>query len=338
MRAVVAVPVALIGFVAALVTGLTGIGIITPGQMCTSVSNPNLAPEAQNVNLDEEQRAFANVIITVGQRHGWPQRAQVIAVATALQKSSLRNVLPAHSGDPVGLFQERPSHRWGTAKQLIDPEFAAKTFYRKLIRVPGWDRLTLTRAVQAVQGSSTPRVFAKGEPLATDLVSAARAGTTTAQSPTHAAASSDDTSPCTSTAVPSAGPGIDTGTIRADVRPVITYAVKHLGDPYVWGAAGPNAFDCSGLTMAAYRTIGIRLPHRSALQVRYGHRVDWHTEPIQPGDLIFMRGSIPVQDYGHTGIAISATEWINAAHSGTPVRRGRIPFARVQAVQRLVTQ
>src|SRR4051812_46934307 len=80
----------------------------------------------------------------------------------------------------------------------------------------------------------------------------------------------------------------------------------------------PNAFDCSGLTMAAYRTIGIHLPHHSALQVRYGHRVDWHTEPIQPGDLIFMHGSIRVQDYGHTGIAINATEWINAAHSGPP--------------------
>lgn len=124
--------------------------------------------------------------------------------------------------------------------------------------------------------------------------------------------------------------------IAGNVAPVVNYAIANLGDPYVWGAEGPDAFDCSGLTMAAYQQIGIRLPHRSALQVRYGQPINWHTQPIKAGDLLFMRGSIPVQDYGHVGIAISPTQWINAARSGTPVARGPIPTSRLQAVRRLV--
>jgi len=65
-------------------------------------------------------------------------------------------------------------------------------------------------------------------------------------------------------------PGASGPMIHGNVRPVVAYALAHLGDPYVWGADGPNAFDCSGLTLASYRQIGIRLPHKSALQVRYG--------------------------------------------------------------------
>ena len=129
--------------------------------------------------------------------------------------------------------------------------------------------------------------------------------------------------------------GID-GEVPADVAPVVAYAYAQLGKPYVWGGSGPEVFDCSGLTLRAYQQIGINLPHKSALQSRYSRSVSWRIEPIRAGDLIFHRGSIPVHDYGHVGIAVSATQWIVAPKSGDVVSLRPIPFDRVQAVRRLV--
>ena len=124
--------------------------------------------------------------------------------------------------------------------------------------------------------------------------------------------------------------------IPADIAPVIAYAQAQLGKPYVWGGAGPDVFDCSGLTMRAYQTIRINLPHKSAAQATYGRAVNWRTEPIRAGDLIFHRGSIPVHDNGHVGIAVSATHWIVAPKSGDVVSLRPIPFDRIQTVRRLV--
>jgi hypothetical protein len=129
--------------------------------------------------------------------------------------------------------------------------------------------------------------------------------------------------------------GID-GTVPADAAPVVAYAIAQIGKPYVWGGSGPDVFDCSGLTLRAYQQIGVNLPHKSSLQVRYGRAVNWRTEPIQAGDLIFHRGSIPVHDNGHVGIAISATQWIVAPKSGDVVSLRPIPFDRIQNVRRLV--
>ena len=126
------------------------------------------------------------------------------------------------------------------------------------------------------------------------------------------------------------------GEIPADIAPVIAYALAQLGKPYVWGGAGPDVFDCSGLTLRAYQTIGINLPHSSASQSRYGRAVNWRTEPIRAGDLIFHRGSIPVHDNGHVGIAVSATQWIVAPKTGDVVSLRPIPFDRIQTVRRLV--
>lgn len=125
--------------------------------------------------------------------------------------------------------------------------------------------------------------------------------------------------------------------IVGDVAAVVAYAVDQIGDPYVWGGDGPDAFDCSGLTMVAYREAGIRLPHRADLQVRYGASVDWRRRSIRPGDLIFLRGGSPVHDYGHVGLAVDARRWVVAPRSGESVQVAPIPFRRVQAVRRLIT-
>jgi murein DD-endopeptidase MepM/ murein hydrolase activator NlpD len=104
----------------------------------------------------------AAIIVATGQQLNVPARGWVIAVATAMQESSLTN-RPDGDRDSVGLFQQRPSQGWGTPEQLQDPVYASTRFYRKLLTVKDWEQLPLTRAAQAVQRSAYPDAYAKYE-------------------------------------------------------------------------------------------------------------------------------------------------------------------------------
>ncbi|GGK36669.1 hypothetical protein GCM10010124_31640 [Pilimelia terevasa] len=94
---------------------------------------------------------------------------------TAMQESGLRN-LPGGDRDSVGLFQQRPSQGWGTVAQLRDPAYAATKFYQRLAKVPGWERMSVTDAAQAVQRSAYPNAYAKHEPAAIRLLTAIGTG------------------------------------------------------------------------------------------------------------------------------------------------------------------
>jgi peptidoglycan DL-endopeptidase CwlO len=164
--------------------------------------------------------------------------------------------------------------------------------------------------------------------------------TTTAPTTTSTATTVATTQPAapvtTTTPPPATDPPPTTPPEPTPVERVVAYARTQLGRPYRRGAAGPDAFDCSGLTRAAYLTVGIELPHGSILQAGLGHAVDWRREAIRPGDLVFMRGDTPVVDLGHVGVAVSATEWIVAPRTGQTVQRAPIPTPRIQRVSRFL--
>jgi hypothetical protein len=113
-------------------------------------------------HLTPEQAANAATIAAVGRRLGMPDHAVTVALATAFQESKLRNL---HYGDrdSLGLFQQRPSQGWGTAEQVLTPRLAAATFYRRLVRVPGWRTAPVTQAAQAVQHSGFPAAYGQWE-------------------------------------------------------------------------------------------------------------------------------------------------------------------------------
>ncbi|WNZ08883.1 heavy metal transporter [Streptomyces sp. 11x1] len=118
-----------------------------------------------------EQAANAATISAVGTSRELPERAVTIALATALQESSLRNI--AHGDrDSLGLFQQRPSQGWGTEQQIQDPVYAAGEFYEHLVKVDDYERLPLTVAAQRVQRSGYPEAYAKHEPDAALLAAA----------------------------------------------------------------------------------------------------------------------------------------------------------------------
>jgi hypothetical protein len=115
------------------------------------------APD-EPVKLDPDQMANAATVAAVGIRRGVPQRAIVVALATALQESKLRN-LSGGDRDSIGLFQQRPSQGWGRPEQLADPRYASGAFYTALEKVPRWQQLRVTDAAQAVQRSAHPEAY-----------------------------------------------------------------------------------------------------------------------------------------------------------------------------------
>lgn len=165
-----AVLLALAGYLSLqYLTGRTG------GPGCEVVSGKG---DGASYRLTPEQMMNAATIAAVGIGRGMPERAVTIALATAIQESSLRNI-DYGDRDSLGLFQQRPSQGWGTPEEIMDPTYSAGIFYDHLAEVPGYTRLPLTVAAQRVQRSGFPQAYAKHEPGAT-LLAAALTGRSTA--------------------------------------------------------------------------------------------------------------------------------------------------------------
>ncbi len=93
----------------------------------------------------------------------------------------------------------------------------------------------------------------------------------------------------------------------------IAYALNQIGDRYVWGASGPDGFDCSGLTMAAWRRAGVSLPHSSAQQFASGRKIP--RSELEPGDLVYYYSPI-----SHVGIYLGNGKIVDAPNSRKTVR------------------
>ena len=136
---------------------------------------PTCALPGSAVTITEEQAENAARIAAVAWDRGLPDRAVVIALATAQQESGLRNI-DYGDRDSLGLFQQRPSQGWGTEAQVQDPEYAAGQFFDRLVHVPNWETRPLAEASHVVQRSAYPNATAKHEAMAIDLTAALRAG------------------------------------------------------------------------------------------------------------------------------------------------------------------
>ncbi|MEI5035271.1 hypothetical protein N7925_11145 [Streptomyces sp. CA-278952] len=188
----------------------------------------------QRYEMSLAQAVNAATISAVGTTRGMPERAVTIALATALQESTLRNI-DYGDRDSVGLFQQRPSQGWGTVEQIMDPVYSSEKFYEGLAEVPGYSRLPLTVAAQRVQRSGFPQAYAKHEPDAA-LLAAALTGRRPA---------SLNCTPSTATAD---GPG--------DAARVRTELVRAFGKDVLPGAVAAGA--------SAASTVSVPVPAASA--------------------------------------------------------------------------
>lgn len=298
------------------------------------------AVSVPGLDAPAEQVPNAKTIQATGVAMNIPARGQVVALATALQESRLRN-LTYGDRDSLGLFQQRPSQGWGTANQILDPVHASTTFYEGLKKVSGWQSLSIAQAAQAVQRSGYPDAYAKWEPLATALQKSIEPLLQTAGNPSSSspAASVGAGSPATPGGCSADGDGTDFGTVPAgavpagykipadaprEVRTAIRWALGQLGTPYQWGGSctdshGKNPMgrcDCSSLMQQAYKAAGVTLTRTTYTQVKEGKAIS--VDALQPGDLLFTEGTAAVP--GHVGMAIGQGLIINAPHTGDVVR------------------
>jgi hypothetical protein len=254
-----------------------------------------------------EQTANAQTITEVAVRRGLPRRAAVIAVSAAIVESRLRNVAYGDR-DSLGLFQQRPSQDWGLPRDILNPALAAGRFYDALVALPRWAGLPPGTAAQAVQRSAFPLRYAPQEAAAADLVARFWVGPDDpgGTGPGGTAADRERAALATlacpdqgGAELPSGpGPPLDPArvppgyTLPIDPvqRAVTSAALAQLGKPYVWGAKGPGAFDCSGLTQAVWATAGVPISAGTINQIRDGDPVP-DLAQLAPGDLLFIPGS-----------------------------------------------
>ncbi|MFJ3791494.1 C40 family peptidase [Kitasatospora sp. NPDC090091] len=311
-------------------------------------SSPLSAPGVSGLEKPDEQIPNAKVIQATGVAMHIPVRGQVVALATALQESGLRNINYGDR-DSLGLFQQRPSQGWGTAEQIMQPVYASTKFFEGLKQVSGWESMTITQAAQAVQRSGYPDAYAKWEPLATalhqaiaPLLTTPGTGSTPAPGPSTSPSSSTP-----STASPPAAGGCSTpggdgtnfgsippGTlpeeyaVPADAPPqvqtAIRWALGQLGTPYQWGGTCVDAHgtdpmgrcDCSSLMQMAYKAAGITLTRTTYTQVAEGTAVS--ASALRPGDLLFTRGTALRPE--HVGMFIGGGLVVHAPKTGDVVK------------------
>lgn len=267
--------------------------------------------------LAADQRATVALIVSIGKQRNLPPLAWQVAIQAGMQESGLRNV---DHGDLVGpdsrgIFQMRPSQGWGTPAQVMDPTYEVNKFYDVLTAVPNWQNQQPGADAQAVERSAFPLAYNRWEAMAAYLVQTVGQVT-------------DPT-----------GCGHDVGNLlpatTAAAGVAIAFALSQIGKPYVWGAVGPNAYDCSGLMLVAYRSAGIDLPRTSAQQFHAGALLPVHD--AQPGDLMFLAydPNNPATIH-HVFMYLGNNEIVEAPYQGHPVHRTAMPWNDPQLVAQAV--
>jgi cell wall-associated NlpC family hydrolase len=281
-----------------MVMGSTAVTTDTGTDDSTSCG-PIAAIAGTTITLDDDQLTNARTIINTGRSLKIPDRGLVVAVAVALQESTLQN-LNWGDRDSVGLFQQRGG--WGSAAERTDPATSASMFYNGgragqpgLMDIPGWPTMSITRAAQAVQVSAFPMAYAKWETLAASLVRSVIG---------------NDPLGCND----AIGAGLPTGAVGN----MLKAALAQQGDPYVFGAVGPDSFDCSGLVIYAWAQAGYRVTVRTAAQMsNLSTPVARGSE--QPGDLLFGEFDQRVPGAGHVMIVVRPGLAVQAPATGRNV-------------------
>ncbi|MEU9426508.1 C40 family peptidase [Streptomyces sp. NPDC048342] len=304
----------------------------------------------KGLDLPAEQVPNAATIVAAGLSLDVPKKGQIVALATAMQESRLRN-LNYGDRDSLGLFQQRPSQGWGSAQQIRDPVYASEQFYKHLLKVSGWQQMTVTQAAQAVQKSGLPDAYAQWENLATALQDAI--------AKTFPGGGNDaDQGKKPSTSTTGCAPGQDGSgfgripegsvpkgyAIPKDADPkarkAIEWAMHQLGTLYQWGGSctnshGPDPMsrcDCSSLMQQAYAHAGVTLSRTTYTQVTEGKAVS--PAQLKPGDLIFSRGTAARPE--HVGMYMSEGLVIEAPRTSKPVRITPIKDWTILAARRVI--
>jgi len=299
------------------------------------------------VRLDAEQMGNAHTIVTVTADRHLPVYAAVVAVTTSYTEASLHNSAVQTGHDSEGLFQQRVSIY--TKAVADDPVKATNAFLDRLIGVPNWQTNPAGVDAQTVQISKFPQRYQPNVALAEQIVSqfwataaAAAPAPTPGTTPSPASTAIPPQPICAGgggagTIVGPTGNNIaGTTTIPAGFiisgsargQTAVRFALQQLGKPYVFAAAGPDSWDCSGLTMGAWAAAGVALPHWTITQAAMGTPEPTNLTQAVGGDLVLISGSDGTpQAPGHVGMVAGYVDAkdgrhlyiIQAPETGVPV-------------------
>lgn len=239
--------------------------------------------------LSAEQLKNAAIILSVGKGLGAGRRELLSGLMTAMQESRLINVNYG-ADDSLGLFQQRPSMGWGTPKQVMNPLYSSKQYFNHLLDVQNRNEMSLGEMAQAVQRSAYPGAYTQWADEARAILSATKFRSTGSDDPRR--------------------------------NRMVNFLKNQLGEPYIFGASGPDAWDCSGLTMMAAAQAGISIPHSASLQQRMSKRVTLGNQ--SPGDLAFFNPEGWSGAAGHVGMMIGGGQFIHAPNPSLPVMRSSL--------------
>lgn len=250
------------------------------------------------------------------------------------------------NGSSIGLYQQQSFGEWGSVSQRMNVKASTQMFLQHLQRLD-WRNMDRAAACQAVQRSrySDGSNYKAWEESAIEQVRAIRSGTGTATgsagqnsgnpipganlggtpvgtniSPALPGTTNITSIPGVPTSNGMPGPTAAANAVGAplyDTGGALSCALAQVGKPYVWGAKGPVAFDCSGLTQFSYRSIGLEIGSGTYEQASRLERIP--ASNIKPGDIIQ-----PTPD--HTGMYVSPGWWIAAPQPGDVVRVQPIYF------------
>jgi peptidoglycan DL-endopeptidase CwlO len=248
------------------------------------------------VQLDAEQMANAQTVVSTVARRELPAYAATVALATVAAESMFHNYLVFKDADSLGLFQQRVQYY--TASVAANPAAATSAFLDRLLLVHGWMSLPLTEVASAVQmpRSDLRGAYAKWQPLAAALTAQLwpSAATTAASGARLNSVAPAQPDPCGDAG---SGPVGGSAVIVSGLvlngssggNQAVRVALAQLGKPYVWGSNGPTSWDCSSLTQAAWASAGVAIARTSFDQVDAGTPVT--LSQARSGDLVFLAGT-----------------------------------------------
>jgi peptidoglycan DL-endopeptidase CwlO len=296
--------------------------------------------------LTQVQSENARIVVATAEARLGPSGAE-IAVMTALTESGLRVLANPHdpSGslypnqgvgydhDSLGLFQQRPS--WGTSAARMDPVSSTNLFLDALEAHRTWRTQRAWEVAQDVQRSAfggIPNAANGGSAVYGGNYLGQHAAAVAIVAEIDAGATESDCGGSLVSEVTRTAPGSfglpATFTIPPDATPAarlaVMFALAQLGKPYLWGATGPDRFDCSGLTQMAWRAGGRELGRTTWDQAADGAPATIQT--LGPGDLLLIPGSDgSMASPGHVGLYIGRGLVVHAPRSGDVIRVTAMP-------------
>ncbi|MGL5929244.1 MAG: M23 family metallopeptidase [Dermatophilaceae bacterium] len=293
----------------------------SPGGVCTVEAAAGI-----RVDLTPDQLTTARTIITVGAQLRVPERGHVVAIATAMQESTLRaDLTEAQSDrDSAGLFQQR--RPWGPLADRTNAAKASAMFYTGgqggqpgLLDITGWQTMPVTRAAQAVQVSAYPDAYARWEPLARSIVAGTSVTCTDAAAAVPAGTWTAPLRKGTYQITSGFGPRTCSGPCSTFHKGVDLGAPE--GTPVYAAAAGTVIF--SG-TMGTYGQM-IEIDHGGGVTTRHAHL---SVRAARAGQAV--RAGQPIADVGNTGRSYGAHLHFEVRLGATPVNP--VPFLRAKGI------